>query len=84
MELTGLEILNSCLNDQRTTRKPLSVDMKFSGEKISHKFIPIYSEGGGELSETETGLGQHLAHVGDEKLDIGGRIGLTRHGDHLG
>ena len=87
MELRGLKILNSCLYDQRKvdpSREPLSVDMKFSGEKTSHKLIPVHSEGGRELSETETGLGQHLAHVRDEKIHIGGRIGLARHGHHLG
>ena len=34
MELTGLEILDSCLYDQRKVdapREPLSVDVKFSG-----------------------------------------------------
>ena len=69
MELTGLKILDSCLYDERkvdSPRKPLSVDVKFSGEKTSHEFISVQSEGSSELSEAETGLGQHLAHVGDE------------------
>ena len=58
--------------------------MKFSGEKTSHEFLPVQSEGGGELPEAETGLGQHLPHVGDEELGVGGGEGLTGQGDHLG
>ena len=87
MELTGLQILDGCLYDERevdTAWKPLSVDMEFSGEKTPHKFLPVQSEGCGELSEAETGLGQHLPHVGDEELGVGGREGLAGQGDHLG
>ena len=87
MELTGLQILDGGLYDERevdTAWKPLSVDMEFSGEKTPHKFLPVQSEGCGELSEAETGLGQHLPHVGDEELGVGGREGLAGQGDHLG
>ena len=82
MELTGLKVLDSCLDDERevdASWKPLSVDVKFSGEKTSHEFIPVQSEGSGELSQAETGLRQHLSNVGDEELNIGGRVGLAGH-----
>ena len=87
VELTGLEILDGCLYDERqvdTAGKPLSVDMQLPGQKTSHKLIPVQSEGGRELSEAETSLSQHLPHIGDEKLGVGGGEWLAWQGDHLG
>ena len=49
-------------------------NLKFSANSTSKKCLSMGEEGRLQGGQGEVSQGKHLAHVGDEQLDVGGRV----------
>ena len=78
--MTGLEILYSCLYDERETEtsgEAVRVHLELARENSQQELLSIQCGDCVEFSQSEAGPGQHLRHVGYEELNVGVRVDLA-------